>query len=704
MRTFKTKIRNRKIRIHKARKHVLAVLAVVMIIAMSGGAQTDTGKTAVGTPAAGKPGAVKIDTAKPDSGKTDSGKTDSAKTDAGTNNSGKTDSPNADEVLAFLNQTIVWSSQLAAQQQLVSEPSDAVFLNDSRQVSNQIVALAFDFARARAQALVSQSNSGSGGQSQVASQYQKLMDSANKADEKVKQSQKDVDALRQQLANATGNKRRTLQAAIDESDSELELFQARRDAMRNMLQFATGTSAGAKSGNLVSHVEELARTIPAASPNSKEQTDANTKASNAANAASRDRKELPNGLFALATELFSLKHKVHVLDDNLHQADLLNQTTKNLRAPLIATMKELTQKGDEVSDQPDSQDPAVLAQQRAQLDAVTTEFKQLSGSFMPLGKQSILLDVYSRMTTNWRDTLESEYEAELKGLALRLAGLAFILGVVFAVSELWRRATFRYITDVRRRYQFLLIRRIVLWFLVTIIVATAFASELGAITTFAGLLTAGIAVALQNVILSVAGYFFLIGKYGLRVGDRVQISGVSGDVVEIGLVRMQLMEITGGPAPLPTGRVVAFSNAVVFQAGSGMFKQIPGTNFLWHEITLTLDPKSNYRQIEQQMMEAVNKVFAEYRDKMELQRRNVERSLNSTVIAFAPESRLHLTQTTLEVVIRYPVEVGNAGEIDDKVTREILNAIDSDPKLRLQVSGGPTIKMEEQPAAEPVKG
>jgi small-conductance mechanosensitive channel len=704
MRTFKTKMRNRKIQNHKARKHVLAVLAVVIVIAMSGGAQTDTGKTAAGTP-----GAVKIDTAKPDSGransgKPDSGKTDSAKTDAGTNNSGKTDSPNADEVLSFLNQTIVWSSQLAAQQQLVSEPSDAVFLNDSRQVSNQIVALAFDFARARAQALVSQSNSGSSGQSQVASQYQRLMDSANKADEKVKQSQKDLDALRQQLANATGNKRRTLQAAVDESDSELELFQARRDAMRNMLQFATGTSAGAKSGNLASHVEELARTVPAASPNSKEQTDANTKASNAANAASRDRKELPNGIFALATELFSLKHKVHVLDGNLHQADLLNQTTKNLRAPLIATMKDLTQKGDEVSDQPDSQDPAVLAQQRAQLDAVTAEFKQLSASFMPLGKQSILLDVYSRMTTNWRDTLESEYEAELKGLALRLAGLAFILGVVFAVSELWRRATFRYITDVRRRYQFMLIRRIVLWFLITIIVATAFASELGAITTFAGLLTAGIAVALQNVILSVAGYFFLIGKYGLRVGDRVQISGVSGDVVEIGLVRMQLMEITGGPSPLPTGRVVAFSNAVVFQAGSGMFKQIPGTNFLWHEITLTLDPKSNYRQIEQQMMEAVNKVFAEYRDKMELQRRNVERSLNSTVIAFAPESRLHLTQTTLEVVIRYPVEVGNAGEIDDKVTREILNAIDSDPKLRLQVSGGPTIKMEEQPAAEPVKG
>jgi small-conductance mechanosensitive channel len=119
--------------------------------------------------------------------------------------------------------------------------------------------------------------------------------------------------------------------------------------------------------------------------------------------------------------------------------------------------------------------------------------------------------------------------------------------VVYGISELWRRAIYRYVTDVRRRYQFLLIRRIVLWFVIAIIIAAAFASELGAVTTFAGLMTAGIAVALQNVILSIAGYFFLIGKYGLRVGDRVQIADVTGDVVDIGLVRMHIMEVTRGP-------------------------------------------------------------------------------------------------------------------------------------------------------------
>ena len=112
----------------------------------------------------------------------------------------------------------------------------------------------------------------------------------------------------------------------------------------------------------------------------------------------------------------------------------------------------------------------------------------------------------------------------------------------------------------------MLLRRLVMWFLIAIVIAFAFASELGSLATFAGLMTAGIAVALQNVILSVAGYFYLIGKYGVRVGDRVQISGVTGEVVDIGLVRLHLMELaTTGTDAQPTGRVVVFSNSVVFQ-------------------------------------------------------------------------------------------------------------------------------------------
>jgi small-conductance mechanosensitive channel len=384
------------------------------------------------------------------------------------------------------------------------------------------------------------------------------------------------------------------------------------------------------------------------------------------------------------------------LKDNLDLTDELADSGRQLRAPLLAQIRELSQKGDQLAAEPESQDPVALAEQRKQITALTQQYKQLSASLLPLGKLNILLEVYKRSTNNWRASVDSQYRNEIKGLALRLSLLAIILGVIMGIFELWRRAIFRYITDARRRYQFLLLRRIVLWIVVAIVIGLAFASELGAVTTFAGLLTAGIAVALQNVILSIAGYFFLVGKYGVRVGDRVQVAGVTGDVVDIGLVRLHLMEVSAGPSPIPTGRIVAFSNAVVFQANAGLFKPIPGTNFLWHEISLTLGPETDYRGAEKRLLEAVNQIFEEYREKMEHQRRSMERALNtSSLRAFTPESHLHLIPTGLEVVIRYPVELGTAAEIDDRVTRALIEAIEREPRLRLL---GSTIKAEEQPA------
>lgn len=70
----------------------------------------------------------------------------------------------------------------------------------------------------------------------------------------------------------------------------------------------------------------------------------------------------------------------------------------------------------------------------------------------------------------------------------------------------------------------------------------AFAADSSSIATFFGLLTAGTAVALQSVIVAVLGYFVLVGKRGIKVGDRVQISGIAGDVLEIGLLQFQIRE------------------------------------------------------------------------------------------------------------------------------------------------------------------
>jgi small-conductance mechanosensitive channel len=489
------------------------------------------------------------------------------------------------------------------------------------------------------------------------------------------------------LDAASGRRRSTLASTVAETQSELDLLQARRDSLHNMIEFVSGRDvSGLTSGSLKSEIEDLARTIPAAATDS-------SKSGSIQTAAVTGRKAEPSGILALLTELFSLRRRMGILDRGIAQTSGLANSAKELRAPLVGSLRSLVHQGDQLSNQPDSQNAAVLAQQKQQLDELTAQFKQLSGVVLPLAKQSILLDLYSRSLSNWRDSLQSQYVSQWKSLAARLIVLAVILGCVFVLSRIWRKATFRYVQDVRRRYQFLLLRRIVVWSLIAIIVAVAFASELGTLATFAGLLTAGIAVALQNVILSVAGYFFLIGKYGVRVGDRVQISGVTGEVVEIGLVRLHLMEIGNGSGGTPTGRMVVFSNSVVFQPTAGLFKQIPGTRFDWHEITLTVAADSDYHQVEKRLTDAITAVFENYRERMERQHHSMEKSLGPLPVnSLHPETRLRLAQGGLEVVIRYPVELDEANKIDDRIAREVLDAINKPPKLKLVGAGTPNIQ------------
>ena len=176
----------------------------------------------------------------------------------------------------------------------------------------------------------------------------------------------------------------------------------------------------------------------------------------------------------------------------------------------------------------------------------------------------------------------------------------------------------------------------------------------------------------------------------------MQIAGVTGEVVDIGIVRFHLLELgSGGEDAQPSGRVVAFSNSVVFQPTSSVFRHIPGTSFVWHEISLTFAPEGNYRMIQERITTAVDKALKDHREEMERQMRHMERTLNSlSSIELRPRTRLHMTASGIEVTVRFPVGLQNAADIDDQVMREIYAAIDQEPKLELVGSGIVTLRTD----------
>ena len=372
-----------------------------------------------------------------------------------------------------------------------------------------------------------------------------------------------------------------------------------------------------------------------------------------------------------------LSHLVQETDD-------LRRANERLRGPLRSALQEVIRRGEAVAQAPESADPAALSAQRKELDALLARFKQVSGSTAPLGEQSALINATRGQMIAWRNALGEDYGGALRYLLLRGGMLAVGLVVIFAFSELWRRATMRYVQDMRRRRQFLLLRRIVVGCTIGLFLVLSFVTEFGSLATFAGFSAAGIAVALQSVILSVVAYFFLVGRWGVRVGDRVTISGVTGEVVDVGLFRLYLMEL-GGSSDLalhPTGRIVVFPNAIFFQP-SALFKQLPGIDYAWRAITLRLTGTADYSPVEGRLLAAVQAIYAEYGEIVERQHRTAQAAMNLHTAAPRPESRVRVVDTGLEITIRYPVEIHRAAEIDDRITREVIQEVEREPRLRL---------------------
>jgi small-conductance mechanosensitive channel len=383
------------------------------------------------------------------------------------------------------------------------------------------------------------------------------------------------------------------------------------------------------------------------------------------------------GIWDLATNAFRLSEKIVTIDGLDSRTAALQAAFAHIRDPLVDQVRALSGRGDALANQADTANAAALTQIRAQLDSLAGQIKQQSALLIPLGKQGVLLAQYRRNLANWRSIIHSQYDSALRTLGVRLLILAALLAVVFAAAEFWRRAVMYYIRDTRRRYQLLLLRKISLWTLTVVIVGFAFSSELGSVVTFAGLITAGLAVAMQSVLVSIVGYFFLIGKYGIRVGDRVQFGDVVGEVIELGLVRLHLMELGGHGQLGPTGRVVAFANAIVFQVSSGLFKQIPGVDFAWHEITVTLPGGIDYGAAKNKLMAAVVAALKDSHDEIARQTLEIQKTAAyGSGADLQPRVQLNFTPTGVEARIRYPVHLNNAAEIDDRVSQELLPVIE----------------------------
>jgi small-conductance mechanosensitive channel len=189
-----------------------------------------------------------------------------------------------------------------------------------------------------------------------------------------------------------------------------------------------------------------------------------------------------------------------------------------------------------------------------------------------------------------------------------------------------------------------------------------------------GLTTAGMTVALQDFILAFLGWFILMGKNGIRVGDWVEINGIGGEVVETGLFRTVMLE-TGNWTDKghPTGRRITFMNS--FAVKGQYFNFSTTGQWMWDEITLTVPPAADTYHIIELIHKAVLKETENDARQAEEEWKRVSRKQGLTQFTAATAVDMRPSGSGIDLIVRYITRASQRFEVRNHMYQLVIDLL-----------------------------
>ena len=207
------------------------------------------------------------------------------------------------------------------------------------------------------------------------------------------------------------------------------------------------------------------------------------------------------------------------------------------------------------------------------------------------------------------------------------------------------------------------------------------------VSTGIGLISAGLAFALQQVILSLAAYFVILRGDVFGVGDRITLGGVRGDVVQLGFLKTTIMEMGQPPAVSAadpavwvhsrqyTGRLVTVTNGAIF--AEPVYNYTRDFPYLWEELVLPVDYDTDRDKVEEILLAAAQAhAIVDDEDARRALARMQSRYAMSDA-SLEPAVYLRLTDNWLELSLRFLVPARGVREVKDRISRQVLAGLDA---------------------------
>ena len=252
-----------------------------------------------------------------------------------------------------------------------------------------------------------------------------------------------------------------------------------------------------------------------------------------------------------------------------------------------------------------------------------------------------------------------------------------VLGVlaIVAIRRLVRRTLASRVQDNTARYHTRKLVDFGGYVLMLAFIATVFSDKLGGFTVAFGVAGAGIAFALQEVIASVAGWLAITFAGFYKIGDRVMLGGIKGDVIDIGILRTTVFEIGDWVAgDLYNGRVVRLANSFVFK--EPVVNYSADFPFLWDELTVPIRHGSDRDRTQALLEAAAIEVTGAYATKVQETWDQMTRNYVIENARLQPMVTLVMDENWITYTVRYVTEFKKRRLTKDTLFRSIMHAID----------------------------
>jgi small-conductance mechanosensitive channel len=248
------------------------------------------------------------------------------------------------------------------------------------------------------------------------------------------------------------------------------------------------------------------------------------------------------------------------------------------------------------------------------------------------------------------------------------------------IRKLLKVTLFKRIAEPNRRYGLSKTVSYVLGLIVVLIIAKIWLQADINLATYLGILSAGLAIALQDPIANLAGWLFIIIRQPFRVGDRIQVGSQAGDVIDVRLFMFSVLEIGNWvDADQSTGRIIHVPNGRVFKEPLTNFTQ--GFEYIWDEIPVTVTFESDWQKAHQ----ILQRIASEHSEKL-------DEAMAKQVRALADKYQIRFTHLTpivwtkvidfgVTLTIRYLCHPRRRRSLEDTIWKEILKAFAKEPSI-----------------------